>query len=136
VEVEAEDIVRFPEGLLGLPECREWVFLADTWSEAVAWMQSVDRPEIALAVVNPRRFLASYRVHVSRRELEPLRLPHPAAAEVLAIVSKTDRVLTLNLRAPLVVNLDRRLGRQVVANDELPVRHELSALPSPWKKTA
>jgi len=40
VEIEAEDIIRFPEGLLGLPECRQWVFLADARSEAIAWMQS------------------------------------------------------------------------------------------------
>jgi flagellar assembly factor FliW len=136
VEVEADDVVRFPEGLLGLADCRDWVFLADAQDDALAWMQSLNRAEIAVAVVGPRRFVPGYRVRVARRELEPLKLDDVGAAQVLVVVGRTDRSVTLNLKAPLVINLQRRLGRQVVANGELPLRHELGGAQPMLKRIA
>jgi len=136
LDVEADDLIHFPKGLLGLAQCRDWVLLADTQNDAVAWLQSVDRAEIALGVVSPRRFLSSYQMRVVGRELEPLKLERIQAARVLVVVSKNEGLITLNLKAPLVINLDRRLGRQVIANGELPVQYELGNASSSLKKTA
>ena len=136
LDVEADDLIHFPKGLLGLAQCRDWVLLADTQNDAVAWLQSVDRAEIALGVVSPRRFLSSYQMRVVGRELEPLKLERIQAARVLVVVSKNEGLITLNLKAPLVINLDRRLGRQVIANGELPVQYELGNASSRLKRTA
>jgi flagellar assembly factor FliW len=136
VEVCYEDILRFPEGLLGLAECRDWVLLADAQNDAVAWMQSVDCEEVALAVVCPRRFVPDFQMRVARRELEPLELEEMSAAQVLVIVSKAGRSVTLNLKAPLVINLDRRLGRQVITNGDLPVQYEVASTTTALKRIA
>jgi len=136
VEYDAEDVIRFPEGLLGLEDCREWILLADAENEALAWMQSVDHAEIALAVVSPRRFVPGYRMRVARRELDPLQFDSLTSAEVLIVVGKTERSVTLNLKAPLVMNLERRLGRQVITNGEMPVQYELAPETPAIKKSA
>lgn len=136
VEILPEDVLQFPEGLLGLAECREWVLLADLQNEAVAWMQSVERPEVALAVVSPRRFVPAFQMRVARRELEPLELDQVRTAQVLVIVSKTGRAVTLNLKAPLVINVARRLGRQVITNGELPVQYEVASAAPALKRSA
>jgi flagellar assembly factor FliW len=134
--IETGDVIHFPEGLLGLPECRDWVLLADAQNEAVAWMQSLDRAEVALGVVSPRRFVPTYRMRVARSELEPLQLETTQSAGVLTIVSKNEASITLNLKAPLVINAERRLGRQVVTNGELPVQYELDNPSATLKMTA
>jgi len=36
-------------------------------------------------------------------------------------VNRNKHSVTLNLKAPLIINLDRRLGRQVITNDDQPV---------------
>ena len=46
------------------------------------------------------------------------------------------RLLTLNLRAPLVINLDRRIGCQVVTVDPQPMQYELANLPAELRKSA
>ena len=135
-EVQADDIIRFPAGLLGFESCREWVLLADVENDALAWLQSVDRPEVAVAVVSPRRFVPEYQMRVARRELAALQLDDPKRAQVLAILGKTDRTITLNLRAPVVINLEKRLGRQVVANDDHPVQYELERGTPAFRKSA
>jgi flagellar assembly factor FliW len=136
VAIEPDDAIRFAAGLLGLEGLLDWIFLADAEQEALGWMQSVHDGAVALPVVSPRRFVPDFQVRVPGRELEPLALDRPQSAQVLVIVSKHEGVLTLNLKAPLLVNLERRLGRQVLNGADLSVRHEVYCESTPWKKTA
>lgn len=125
VEIDVADILLFPQGVIALDDCRHWVLLGDESNESLGWLQSVTRGEIALAVVSPRRFVPEYQVHVTRGQLATLELSQFDAAYVLSIVSRSDGELTLNLKAPLLVNLDRRLGRQVITTDEQPIAWHL-----------
>lgn len=136
IQFEPEDVIRFPEGILGLPECQDWLLLADGRNQSLAWLQSVDRPEAALCVVSPRRFVPNYQVRLPRRELEPLELEDLEAAEVLVVVSRTSGYITLNLKAPLVLNLQRGLGRQVVCYGDLPIQYVAASLTPALRKSA
>jgi flagellar assembly factor FliW len=126
VEIEVDDILLFPHGLIAFEDCRHWVLLADEQNPSLAWLQSVTRPEVALPLVSPRRLVPDYQVRVSRGQLLPLEFSQFDQAYVLAVVSQSDGDLTLNLKAPLIVNLDRRLGRQVITADEQPVALQLN----------
>lgn len=136
LDIQAEDVIGFPAGLLGLEDCTQWVLLADAQNDALGWLQCTTRPDVALAVVSPRRFVPDYQFRVYRSELAPLELTHVKHAQVLAVVAKNDRSITLNLKAPVVVNLERRLGRQLIANGDQPVQHELGSEPASLKKSA
>ena len=136
LEFEPEDLLTFQAGLFGLEECKHWVLLADAQNDAFGWLQSTSRPDVAVAVVSPRRFVPSYQVRVSRSELKPLALDDVRDAKVLVIVGKNERSITLNLRAPLIVNLEQRSGRQVVVNNEVSIQHELHSEPTPMRMIA
>lgn len=126
LSIQPQDLLEFPAGLVGLEACRQWVLLADAQNDALGWLQSATRAEIAVAVVSPRRFVPDYQVRVSRSEIAPLELADVKQAQVLAIVGKNEYSITLNLKAPLVINLSRHLGRQVVVNGEQPLQYELT----------
>lgn len=136
VDVEADDVLLFPLGLAGFEHIQHWVLLADADNDAVAWLQSVQQPEIALAVVSPRRFVPDYQVRVSRGQLNGLELSSTEDACVLAIMAKHEGQLTLNLRAPIVINLEGRLGRQVITTDEQPLQMELPVTSASARKIA
>ena len=85
VEVQPDDLIRFSDGMLGLEDCSTWVLLADAQNDAIGWLQSTTRPEVALAVVSPRRFVPEYQLRVYRRELASLGLAQPEDAQVLVI---------------------------------------------------
>ena len=136
VDVEADDVLLFPLGLAGFEHIQHWVLLADADNDAVAWLQSIQQPEIALAVVSPRRFVPDYQVRVSRGQLNGLELASTEEACVLAIMAKNDGQLTLNLRAPIVINLEGRLGRQVITTDEQPLQMELPVTGASARKIA
>ena len=123
--IDEGDVLTFVDGLIGMEDCRRWVLLGDAENSALAWLQSVDRAEVALGVVSPRRFVPDYQVRVAKREIAPLGLENPAEAQVLVIVSQANGSLVLNLKAPLVVHLSAQLGRQIVARDDHAVQYRL-----------
>jgi len=136
IDVDAADLIRFPSGLPGLEDCREWALLADAANDALGWLQSTTRAEIALAVVSPRRFVPDYQVRIPRSELSPLALDDMQDAQVVVVVGENGTGLTLNLKAPIVINLQARTGRQVVASGDLPLQYELSTERRPLKQSA
>ena len=60
LEVDSDDLLVFPAGLFGLESCRHWVLLADAQNDALGWLQCTSRPDVAVAVVTPRRFVPDY----------------------------------------------------------------------------
>ena len=136
VDVQAADFIRMPHGLLGEPGLREWVLLADRGNEALGWLQSAHFPHVALALVNPCRFVPDYQFRVGRGNLAVLSLQNVDQLQVLVIVSRQQEVTSLNLRAPLLFNLQAQLAAQVVTKDEHPVQFALSHLQPALRKTA
>lgn len=136
VAIAPGDVIHFPAGLLGLDECTAWVLLGDSENDALGWLQSTTCPEVALAVVSPRRFVPDYQLRVTRGELGSMLCEVVDDVHVLTIVGKNESGITLNLKAPLVVHLGQRIGRQVVASGDQPVQYELCREMSPRKKIA
>lgn len=136
VEIQSNDILFFRYGLFGFETQQQWVLLSDLNNSAVAWLQSMTNPEVALPVVSPRRFVSQYQVQLDERQIALLSLAKEEQAAVLAVVSRNAQTLTCNLRAPIVVNLDRRVGCQVVTADEQPLQYPLAELPQSVRKIA
>ena len=136
VEIEADDIVFFRNGLLGFEDCQHWVILADADNSSLAWLQSMQYPKIALPVVSPRKFVPGYQIRLDPKDVDLLQLTASEEAFVLAVVSRDQDVLTLNLRAPLIINLSRRMGSQIVTVDSQPLQYELTTLPMEVRKSA
>ena len=136
IDVAAGDVLHFPSGLPGLEDCRSWALLADAGNDALGWLQSTTRGDVALAVVSPRRFVPDYQVRIPRSELTPLALGDMRQAQVVVLVGTNGTNLTLNLKAPIVINLETRTGRQVVASGELALDYELSHDRPRFKKSA
>jgi flagellar assembly factor FliW len=136
VDIEPDDIILFPLGIAGFEQVQHWVLLADADNDAVAWLQSVQDPSIALAVVSPRRFVPDYQVRIGATQLNGLEMATIDDACVLAVLARHEGRLTLNLKAPLVMNLEGRLGRQVITTDEQPLQMELGAVAASSRKIA
>jgi flagellar assembly factor FliW len=136
MEIEPDDILFFRQGIFGFEKCRHWVLLADAGNKAVAWLQSIQKPELAVPVVSPRRFLAEYQVRMDPADVQILDLQSADQAYVLAIVGRDNDSLTLNLRAPLVINLDQKTGMQLITTDAQPLQYDLSTLPISHRRSA
>lgn len=122
LQLNAEQLFLFPQGLIGMETLRQWALLPDPDNEAVAWLQSASRGDRAIAVVSPRAFFVDYRVHLSRRDMAALHMQNGDEVYILTTVAGHVGKLTTNLRSPLLLNLNRRLGSQVITADEQPLQ--------------
>ena len=136
VAIAPEDILLFSRGVIGFEEHRHWVLLADESSDSVAWLQSLTDAEVALPMVSPRRFAPNYRVHITGSQLTPLELAVLDRAFVLVVLSQNEHSLTINLRAPIVLNLDRRIGRQLVTGAEEQIQMAITGESEVLRKSA
>jgi flagellar assembly factor FliW len=136
LSVQSQDEIVFEHGLIGLEDCRRWVVLTDSANPSLGWLQNLEQGHIAIGVVSPRRFVPEYQLRVDRADLRTLGLTTIRDAEVVVIASRQEKGITLNLRAPLVINVEKRLGCQVIAKDEHPVQYPLDLQNVKLRRTA
>jgi flagellar assembly factor FliW len=130
VEVDGHRLITFSKGILGFPNQKEFALIQTGEQSSFYWLQSVDRPELAFVVCDPRMFVPDYRVPIKADELADLGLEDPSGAQVFVIVNKVEEMLTSNLQGPLVVNCQTRAAKQLVLSDRrYTTRHPLMRLP-------
>ncbi len=116
--INPNEIITASNGLIGFETHHHWTLLPNPTNSDVAWLQSLSSPQIALPVVSPRRHVPDYRVHVTRRDLEMLRLRGSDQLYVLTVVSRNGTKLTTNLKSPILLNATQRIAVQVVSIDD------------------
>lgn len=119
VELKQEDVLTFPEGLLGFGDLREFVLLDDPNDEIFAWLQSCEAAAIAFPVLEPELFTQQYKVNLTKSDMEALKLADQSKARYFSIITIPDdpTQMTANLKAPIVVNIEKKVARQCVLQD-------------------
>jgi flagellar assembly factor FliW len=126
--VPAQDLVAFPVGLFGFPECRSFALVAAE-RDGMYWLQSADYGTLAFLLIDPFRFVEGYAVDLAATDLAELEATEPADVAVLAIVTlpaTRAELPTVNLQGPVAFNLRLRRGKQLAISDgEWGLRHEV-----------
>jgi len=119
VQLNNEDVITFAEGLLGFQDLRTFVLLDDPNDDIFAWLQSCESPAIAFPVLEPELFSETYKINLSKSDLEVLQMPDSKRARAFCIITIPDdpTLMTANMKAPLVVNVDKKRARQCVLQD-------------------
>ncbi len=119
IRITKEDVIDFPEGLLGFNQLRRFVLLDDPTDEIFAWLQSCEDPAIAFPVLEPELFAAEYSVNLTRHDLQVLQLKSAEGTRYFCIITIPDdpTQMTANLKAPVVINVKERVAAQIVLQD-------------------
>ena len=118
LEVDPQRLITFDEGVLGFPDQKRYALVQTGEGSGFYWLQSVDTPDLAFVVCDPRLFVADFQVPVKLEELDCIGLTDPDDAQVFVIVNKIGDLLTGNFQGPLVVNVTNRHARQLVLSDK------------------
>jgi flagellar assembly factor FliW len=122
---EATSQILFEEGIIGVPRARRFELLERPGS-ALRLLRSLDIAGFALPVVDPRVAEPGYRPSFQPRVAEALSLGEDSCLVLVVVTLGEDRS-TANLRAPIVINVARRVGAQIILDDRsLPLERELA----------
>ncbi|MTI84040.1 MAG: flagellar assembly protein FliW [Firmicutes bacterium] len=117
LEINAERTITFPAGLPGFEKLHRFFMLPAEGTEYIQWLQSVEKPEIALLVIDPFQYFADYSVEIPEPDLKELGLANPADALVLTTITvprNNPGNATANLLAPVVMNTKYNKAKQVI----------------------
>ncbi len=128
IEVNQADVIELPQGLIGFPELKKYVLLDHDRDSPFKWLQSLDEGGIAFVIINPLLFKSDYFVEVTDAEVSDLALKDEkdAVISVIITIPSDPNNMTANLKAPLIFNLQNRLGKQIILNkSEYTPRHNI-----------
>ncbi len=113
IEIDPDGVVEFPHGLIGF-ESRRFALVSREPEAEFLWLHSIEDPDLAIPVTDPRRFFSGFELELADEERERLGLPEPAATDVYVTVRASDQIeeFTANLRAPIVIAAGS--GHQVI----------------------
>lgn len=120
LEVTSDVVMAFPTPIFGFPSHDEYALLPAT-REGLWWMQSMKDAGVTFLLADPFVLDPTYGVDLGDSERVALHIEQPADAFGLVMLTlPTDggAGATANFRAPIVFNLARRTGMQVVSRDE------------------
>jgi flagellar assembly factor FliW len=137
VEIDERQRITFPQGLFGFESFKDYVLL-DAEREPFYWLQSLDVEQVAFVLINPFLFRPDYEMNIDNEELIPIGISDPGKAIIFSIVTipPDNSPITANLRGPLVINRDTRLGVQAILTDSRwKTKHDIIAELSAAKQT-
>lgn len=119
IEISTEDVLSFSEGLLGFNDLEKFVLLDDPNDEIFAWLQSCDEPSIAFPVLEPELFEENFNLQLTKSDLASLAADSEDKLRSFCIITipEDPARMTANLKAPVVVNIEKRIARQCVLQD-------------------
>ncbi len=140
IEIDDDKIIRFTNGIIGFPDLKEFSLMHDaehTDGGGIQWLQSLQEPGFALPVLDPLVVMPSYNPQVEDELLKPigcLDQDHMLVLVTLTVPSDI-RKMSVNLRAPIVVQTESRKACQVIVDDEkYPVKYPIYEMLQAAKK--
>lgn len=119
LEYKDADIIRLPDGLVGMPELKNWLILEMGNDVPMKWLQSLDRSDFGFPVSRAWLFTDEYEFSVpaaTRKQLE-----NHSETDLTTLIITTIHpggvLVTGNLMAPLVVDTESRHGAQLTLDD-------------------
>lgn len=122
IEVEENKLLTFDSGIIGFEELKNYMLIheSDKEEKSILWLQSIDEPDLALPVVSPLLFFCEYNPLIEDELLKPLGdMDHESTLVFVTLtVPKDVKEMSVNLKAPLVINAKTRKACQIIVEDE------------------
>ncbi|MFG6147992.1 flagellar assembly protein FliW [Halobacillus sp. B23F22_1] len=119
MDVMKEEFLDFTQGLPGFESYHSFVLLPVDEEGLYLALQSVEEAAVALIVTNPYLFYKQYEFELGEKSLSDLEINKPEDVAVYSVITLKEPFAdsTLNLQAPIVVNVEKKLGKQVILHD-------------------
>ncbi|NGQ95632.1 flagellar assembly protein FliW [Brevibacillus sp. SYP-B805] len=124
--------VFFEEGLPGFHEYHFFQLQQPEPGSPYFVLTSLDNPSIELGAIDPFHFFPSYEFTLSEYDKDRMRIGEESSIIIVNIVTlHPDGLVTVNLKAPVVINLENRMAKQIILNEEkYPIRQPLFTVQS------
>ncbi|MDD2972745.1 MAG: flagellar assembly protein FliW [Lachnospiraceae bacterium] len=123
VTIDDHRIIHFINGIIGFPELKDFTLIHDQEQgdqAGIRWMQSIQEPAFAMPVIDPLSVMLNFNPQVNDELLTPLGKIEPDEMLVLVTITVPGDIsqMSVNLRAPIVINSGNRKACQIIVEGE------------------
>ena len=127
ITIEDEKLITFPEGIVGFPFLKQFALIHDVEKKdaPIMWLQSMDEPQFAMPVIEPQLVVDDYNPMVNDEYLTPV--GELAEEQMYSLVTLTVppqiEQMSVNLKAPIIINMENNKAVQIIVEDDCQVKH-------------
>ena len=128
IEMDEKDIIVFEKGIPGFEDMTRYTLLPVEGNPYLSFLQSVEREPVCFIVISPFAVEPNYDIELNEDTIGFLEIEKPEEVQLYAIMNLADELdkSTVNLKAPIVVNITSSKGHQIVLDDEkYQIKHKL-----------
>ncbi|MCW7073700.1 MAG: flagellar assembly protein FliW [Deltaproteobacteria bacterium] len=128
IDIDESRAIMMKAGILGFEHLKRYVLLVQDEEILFWWFQSVDDGSVAFVVINPFVIKPDYKPIIQDNDVELLEIESPEDVILMSIVTiRSDPFrVTANLRAPIVINLKKRLAKQIILDKpDYPIQYSM-----------
>jgi flagellar assembly factor FliW len=114
------EVIAFPWGLPGFENLRRFLVLSVPGQEGYIWLQSLEDVQVAMPLCDPWSLFDDYDATLPAYARQSLHIAAPDDFCLLCVVvvGKNAEEMSINLLAPVVINLKSRVGRQITLENQ------------------
>ena len=131
IDIADDKIITMERGMIGFPNLTHFALIFDEEKKdkkfKIMWLQSMDDGDVAFPVADPIQIKEDYKPLVNEEIIAPLGEMTEENTYILVTVTVPKRVedFSVNLKAPIVINLDSNKGAQIITEDDYPVKFKV-----------
>lgn len=129
ITIADEKLITFQDGIVGFPFLNRFALIhdAEKKNSPIMWLQSMDEPDFAIPVIEPNIVVDHYNPVVNDEHLAPVGELEPDQMYVLVTLTVPPQIenMSVNLKAPIVINMKNNRAVQIIVEDEYQVKHPI-----------
>ncbi|SFA74388.1 flagellar assembly protein FliW [Clostridium frigidicarnis] len=120
IEYEENDIIVFKKSILGFSDLNKFILFDLKDNAAFKVLHSIEDTSIGFIVINPFDFFKEYEFKLNNKVIKNVKIEDTNEVMVLNTITINNEVkkITTNLRAPIIININKSLGEQIVLESE------------------
>jgi flagellar assembly factor FliW len=117
IDIEEDRIFDFKMPIIGFGELRKFIILDTSEDSFFKWLQSTEDPSLAFPIISVYSMNVEYPINLTDEVVEKLGITNIESLLVMNVASipqDNPQGTTINLLAPLVFNLEKKIAGQVI----------------------
>lgn len=127
--IDPSQLISFEHGIPGFEDEKSFVMLPIEENSIFQILQSVKTENLAFIITSPYAVTENYNFDLDEATVHALEIKDEKEVAVFGLISLKDKLenSTINLKAPIVLNITNNKAKQVILDiDHFAIRHKIS----------
>ncbi len=128
IDINEDKFINFPNGIYAFEDEHKFVLVSPCGEgQFPMFLQAVENVNLCFVVFDPKEFVPDYSVEISDEDKNTLLEKNDDKLDylVISVVPEDYMNATANMKSPIVVNSHEKIGVQVIATEDYPIKFSI-----------